>query len=182
MCGVNRVTMWRWVKANELPATRTAGGHHRIRKSDLTGFIAKDSRGTAGGALKKRVLIVDDDPHIQKLMVKTIERQGYRVTSCSNGFEAGICVMRFRPHLIMLDLFMPYMNGFQVCRQLKSDPETAVIKIIAISGHATQSNIDKAMRCGADRFIKKPFAKAQLVQEMASLLNPKPAMHAAPYD
>lgn len=182
MCGVNRVTMWRWVKAHDLPATTTLGGHHRIRKSDLSVFLTKNVRGQGGGASKKRVLIVDDDPHIQKLMVRTVEREGYAVASCSNGFEAGIRVIRFKPHLIMLDLFMPYMNGFQVCRQLKGDPETSSIKILAISGHSTQSNIDKAFRCGADLFLKKPFEKAHLVSQMTSLLNPIPTIPTAPYD
>ncbi len=182
VCGVNRVTVWRWVKAHDLPATTTLGGHHRIRKSDLSVFITKNFRGGSGGISKKRILIVDDDPHIQKLMARTVEREGHAVESCSNGFEAGIRVIRFKPHLIMLDLFMPYMNGFQVCRQLKGDPETAAIKILAISGHSTQSNIEKALRCGADRFLKKPFEKAQLVQHMTSLLSPIAEIPAAPYD
>ena len=181
VCGVNRVTVWRWVKAHNLPATTTLGGHHRIRRSDLSVFITKNFEGGGGGAFRKRILIVDDDPHIQKLMARTVEREGHAVESCSNGFEAGIRVMRFKPHLIMLDLFMPYMNGFQVCRQLKSDPETATIKILAISGHATQSNIDKALRCGADHFLKKPFEKAHLVQQMTLLLDPMAAIPAVPY-
>jgi len=181
VCGVNRVTMWRWVKAHDLPATTTVGGHHRIRKSDLSTFMTKNyTRG--GGAAKKRILIVDDDPHIQKMMVRTVEREGHAVESCSNGFEAGIRVIRFKPHLIILDLFMPFMNGFLVCRQLKADPETAAIKIIAISGHSTQSNIDKALRCGADLFLKKPFEKAKLIQRMASLLDLTTAIHAETYD
>ncbi len=180
LCGVNRVTMWRWVKAHDLPATTTAGGHHRIRKSDLSIFMTKNAMG--GGASKKRILIVDDDPHIQKLMVRAVEREGYAAESCSNGFEAGIRVMRFKPHLIILDLFMPYMNGFQVCRQLKADPETAAIKVMAISGHSIQSNIDKALRCGADVFVKKPFDKAHLVQQMATLLDRTATIQTAPYD
>ena len=182
VCGVNRVTMWRWVKANDLPATTTVGGHHRIRKSDLTVFMTENIQDTSRGEEKQRILIVDDDPHILKLMARTIERGGHKVETCSNGFEAGIRVMRFKPQLIILDLFMPYMNGFKVCRQLKADPETAAIKIMAISGHSLQSNIDKALRCGADLFLKKPFDKVELVQKMASLLNPTAIVHAAPYD
>lgn len=182
VCGVNRVTVWRWVKANDLPATTTLGGHHRIRKSDLSRFMAKNLKDTGSGWSKKRILIVDDDPHVQKLMTRTIEKEGYTVATCSNGFEAGIRVMRFQPHLILLDLFMPYMDGFQVCRQLKGDPETAGIKIIAISGHSSQPNIDKALDCGADLFIKKPYEKAQLVQQIASLLNPTAAIQLAHYD
>ncbi|MEJ2155035.1 MAG: response regulator [Desulfobacteraceae bacterium] len=181
VCGVNRVTMWRWVKSNDLPATTTLGGHHRIRKSDLTDFLVKNLQVPGGRASRKRILIADDDPHVQKLMGRTIEMEGHDVECCSNGFEAGIRVMRFRPHLILLDLFMPYMNGFQVCRQLKGDPETAAIKIIAISGHYAQHNIEKALRCGADLFVKKPFKKKQLVQQIASLLDPATAIPADPY-
>lgn len=182
LCGVNRVTMWRWVKANDLPATTTAGGHHRIRRSDLSVFMSRNYRLAGGGSAKKRILIVDDDPHIQKLMRRVVGKAGYAVESCSNGFEAGIRVMRFKPHLIMLDLFMPYMDGFQVCRQLKGDPETAGIQIIVISGNSTQNNIKRALNCGADLFLEKPFNKGQLVQHIAEMLNPQATAHTVPYD
>ncbi len=169
-CGVTRVTMWRWVKANDLPATTTLGGHHRIRKSDLSAFIRKKVRAAGSADQGIRILIVDDDPSIQKLMCRTLERCGYQVETCSNGFEAGVQVMRFRPHLIILDLFMPYLDGFQVCRLLKEDAETASIKIIAISGHSTQANINRVLECGADYFLEKPLNKTELIRQIESLL------------
>ena len=182
VCGVNRVTMWRWVKANDLPATTTVGGHHRIRRSDLSVFMNQNFRMTGGGGTQKRILIVDDDPSIQKLMSRVTERAGYAVESCSNGFEAGIRVIRFNPHLIILDLFMPYLDGFQVCRQLKRDVETAGIKIIAISGNPTMENEDKALNCGADLFLEKPINKTKLVQQIALMLNSQTADHFEPYN
>jgi excisionase family DNA binding protein len=170
ICGVTRVTMWRWVKANDLPATTTLGGHHRIRKSDLSVFLQKNTFAVDGKDQGIRILIVDDDPSIQKLISRTLERCGYMVETCANGFEAGIAVMRFRPHLIILDLFMPYLDGFQVCGLLKKDAETAGIKIIAISGHSSDANIERVLECGADIFLRKPLSKTILIEQIESLL------------
>ncbi len=170
ICGVSRVTIWRWVKANDLPATTTLGGHHRILKSDLNLFLQEKVFVAGDADRRNRILIVDDDTFIQKLLCRTIERCGFRVKACSNGFEAGIRVMQFRPHLIILDLFMPYMDGFQVCRLLKKDPETASIKIIAISGHSDHANIERVLDCGADLFLMKPLGKTELIHQIDSLL------------
>ena len=170
ICGVTRVTMWRWVKANDLPATTTLGGHHRIRESDLSAFLQKNTVVAGSKDQSSRILIVDDDPSILKLMSRTLEHYGYKVETCSNGFEAGICVMRFRPHLIILDLIMPYLDGFQVCRLLKQDTETASIKIIAISGHSTDANIERVLECGADIFLRKPLSKTMLIEQIDALL------------
>jgi len=170
LCGVTRVTMWRWVKANDLPATTTVGGHHRIRKSDLVAYLGRKSRATGDDDGQRRILIVDDDPHIRKLMRRSLERARYRVETCSNGFEAGICVIRFKPRLMILDLFMPFMDGFQVCRSLKGDPETSAIRIIAISGHATSARIEKVLQCGADMFMKKPLPMGLVIKQIDSLL------------
>lgn len=170
VCGVNRVTMWRWVKANDLPATTTLGGHHRIKRSDLNAFMRQNGKGNRGFGDDGRILIVDDDVQIQKLMSRTLESRGYAVETCSNGFEAGIRVMRFKPHLIVLDLFMPYMDGFRVCQLLKNDPETASVKIIAISGHSKKADINKVLQYGADLFLAKPLGKGQLVHHVESLI------------
>lgn len=171
-CGVNRVTMWRWVKANDLPATTTMGGHHRIKRSDLKAFMQRNGKEQRGSGGNGRILIVDDDIQIRKLMRRTLERHKYIVETCSNGFEAGIRVVRFRPDLIILDLFMPYMDGFEVCRLLKNDPETASIKIMAISGHSNKADINKVLQYGADVFLSKPLSKNQLIQRVEVLLRP----------
>lgn len=171
-CGVSRVTMWRWVKSGMLISAATAGGHHRIRRSDLNDFIKRKNMGHRVRRTDNRpkILVVDDDPHIQKFLITLFTTKGYQVVAGSDGFEAGILVMKFQPRLVVLDLYMPHIDGFQVCRHLKSDPDTAGIKILAISGIARETNIQYAKDCGADGFLKKPLDINQLLGKVESLL------------
>jgi len=75
----------------------------------------------------------------------------------SDGFEAGLKVMEFNPGLIILDLFMPGMDGFEVCKRIKGNPETSHIKILAITGFDTKENRNRIMAAGADAYMTKPF-------------------------
>lgn len=172
ICGVSRVTMWRWVKSSDLSSATTAGGHHRVRPDDLAEFMKQKNMDNhvRSTSQRKRILVVDDDPHIQKLLIKWLSRKGYEVAVCSNGFEAGIQVMKFRPQLVILDLFMPQLDGFEVCRLIKNDPATAPIKILAISGTAYASNIQKITDCGADLFLKKPLDLNRLLEMTHNLI------------
>lgn len=172
-CGVSRVTMWRWVKTSGLVSATTAGGHHRIRRKDLCDFIERKNMGHRIRSTDKRqkILVVDDDPHIQKYLIKVLTGKGYHVITGRDGFEAGILVMKFQPQLVVLDLYMPHIDGFQVCRHLKSDPDTAPIKILAISGMALEANIQHAKDCGADAFLEKPLDINRLLGLVESLLS-----------
>ena len=105
----------------------------------------------------KKVLIVDDDPLIQKMLTKALSAQKYETAVASDGFEAGIQVAEFRPGLIILDLLMPGMDGFEVCKRIKGNPETSHIKILAVTGYDTTENRDRIMAEGADAYMTKPF-------------------------
>ena len=176
-CGVSRVTMWRWVKSSSLISATTAGGHHRIRRSDLHDFIEKKNMGHRIRSTHKlqNILVVDDDPQIQNFLIKLLTAKGYNVVAGSNGFEAGILVMKFKPLLVVLDLYMPQLDGFQVCRQLKNDSATASIKILAISGNTFDTNIQHAIDCGADQFLEKPLESKRLLGIINNLLAAPPA-------
>lgn len=159
VCSVSRGTVWRWVKTGKLRAAVTAGGHHRILRDDLLEFT--ELRNFTSPATeptgKKRILIVDDDPKIIKLLKKVLSGNGNELEHASDGFEAGIKTMKFQPHLVILDLFMPKMDGFEVCLQLKKDSDTANTKIIAISGYDMEENRQRILKCGADLFLPKPL-------------------------
>ena len=105
----------------------------------------------------KKVLIVDDDPLIQKMLTKALSAQKYETAVASDGFEAGIKVAEFRPGLIILDLLMPVVDGFEVCKRIKGNPKTSHIKILAITGYDTTGNRDRIMAEGADAYMAKPF-------------------------
>lgn len=181
ICGVTRVTMWHWVKSGSVSSSKTAGGH-RIARSELISFMKENQMAhridQTGGPF--RILIVDDEPQVQKYFADLLSLQGYEVQVCSDGFEAGILVMRFRPHLILLDLYMPEVDGFQACRLVKSDFDMCKTKILAISGQATEENVSRILGYGADAFLEKPMHKDQLLETVSRLLGKEQT--AIPYE
>lgn len=118
----------------------------------------------------KRILIVDDDIQVQKVLTKMLSYKKYETETASSGFEAGARVVKFKPDLIILDLFMPEMSGFDVCKQIKKDPETSHIKILALTGYDSEENRDQIMEAGADDFMAKPVEKDVLLQHVEELL------------
>jgi len=121
-------------------------------------------------SINKKVLIVDDDPAIQKLLGRALNGNGFETEYAADGFEAGMKTIIFRPHLVILDLFMPKMDGFEICRLLKESPETADIKIITISGFATEENRQRILNCGADLFLPKPLDIKNIKKEIGNIL------------
>jgi DNA-binding response OmpR family regulator len=117
------------------------------------------------------LLVVDDEPEINKLVARIFEKRGYRVLAATDGAEALARVADERPDLIMLDLNLPKIDGWEVCRRLKSDPGTAKIPIIMLT--AAHSNVDDAeigLGLGADEYVAKPFVKAVLLHNVERLL------------
>ena len=94
----------------------------------------------------------------------------YKTEVASSGFEAGAKVARFKPGLIILDLFMPEMSGFEVCRRIKEDPDTSHIKILALTGYDTEENREKIMKAGADGYMAKPVVIDVLIRHVEDLL------------
>jgi len=172
-CSVDRVTMWRWVKTRNLKAAVTLGDHHRILREDIETFLLEkgicpyDQKQCA----PKRILIVDDHKVVQEVIIKMLRPLDYEVDIASDGFEAGIKVMQFRPDLIILDLFMPGMDGFDVCRLIKGDSSTSHIKIVVLTGCGSVENEEKIMNAGADAFLEKPVARDILLQILDNVMN-----------
>lgn len=172
ICKVTRVTMWRWVKSGGIRSSATVGGHYRINSSDLVHFMVKHKMGlrAANEPGKKRILIVDDERPVRKYLTTILESAGYEVQACADGFEAGVCLMKMRPNLILLDLIMPRMDGYQTCSLIKKEPETSHIKILAISGHMSKVSMDRVRQCGADGFLEKPLDKETIIQKVEAII------------
>lgn len=172
ICAVGRTTMWRWVKSGELQAFPTPGGQYKIRKADLKSFIAEKMQHLpiAEPSRHKKIMIVDDDPSIQKLLSKMLSSNGYRIEVASDGFEAGIKTIQFKPDLMILDLFMPGMDGFEVCRQIKANSNTAHIKVLAYTGYDTAENKERIIQAGADGYMVKPVNRKALLENLENLL------------
>ncbi len=172
VCGVGRSTMWRWVKSGNVKTAVTLGGQYRISKANLESFIAENQVYPllSNSSSKEKILIVDDDIQIQEVFTKVLSLHGYQTEVASDGFEAGIRIMSFKPSLILLDLYMPGMDGFEVCRKVKENPATAHIKILAVTGNDSEENRDRIMGAGADDFLAKPVHGATLVEHVENLL------------
>lgn len=117
------------------------------------------------------LLVVDDEPEINRLVARIFEKKGYRVLTAADGQAALERVAADKPDLVMLDLNLPKLDGWEVCRRLKGDPATAKIPIIMLT--AAHANVDDAqigIGLGADEYVAKPFVKAVLMHNVERLL------------
>jgi DNA-binding response OmpR family regulator len=119
---------------------------------------------------KGRILIVDDDLQMQDMLKAMLSLYGYLPEVAGDGFEAGVKVMAFKPGLIVLDLFLPGMDGFEVCRRIKENDATSHMKVFAVTGHDSRENRDRIMAMGADGYISKPFDTRTFLQNVSELL------------
>lgn len=170
-CAIGRGTLWRWVRAGQIKASRTPGGHYRILKEDLESFIfERDMYPLAHNrSSSNRILIVDDDAEIQQLLKELLSIHGYVTEIASDGFEAGLKTMKFKPEVVILDLLLPGLDGFAVCKQMKKNPDTSHIKILAITGFDTPETKERILEEGADDYLAKPFDDKKLLQHIEKL-------------
>ena len=116
------------------------------------------------------VLIVDDNPQNAELLAAFLESSQVRLVFASDGIDAMRAVTDENPDLILLDIMMPHMSGFQVCQRLKSNPSTSSIPILMLTALNEPSDIEYARECGANEFISKPIARAELNRRVNNLL------------
>lgn len=117
-----------------------------------------------------RVLIVDDNPQNVELLQAFLESLPVQIATAVDGVDALDKVGQFNPDLILLDIMMPRMSGYQVCRKLKSDPATRDIQILMVTALNELGDIEQATECGTDDFVSKPVNKFELLTRVKSLL------------
>jgi CheY-like chemotaxis protein len=116
------------------------------------------------------VLIVDDNPQNVELLAAFLESLPVRIFTASDGIEALRKVQEHNPDLILLDVMMPHMSGFQVCERIKSDPRTRDIQVLMVTALNELGDIERATECGTDDFVSKPVNKFELHTRVKSLL------------
>jgi excisionase family DNA binding protein len=176
LCKVSSKSIINWIEAGHIKAYKTVGGHRRIKRSDLEDFMrrqgipmpVKDEPAND----RKRILVVDDDPIIVETIVQALEEDefDYEVISAADGFEAGLQVNHFRPDLLILDIMMPDIKGNEVCRKIKSSPDTQNTKIIVLSAYLDEEKFEEMKAYGADMCFSKPLPLPQLKEEVSRLL------------
>ena len=116
------------------------------------------------------VLIVDDNPQNVELLQAFLESLPVKLITAGDGLEALRKVEEHSPDLILLDIMMPHMSGFQVCKKLKGDPRTKDIQILMVTALNELGDIERATECGTDDFVSKPVNKFELLTRVKSLL------------
>ena len=167
---VNPRSVINWIEQSRLPSYRTPGGHRRIRHDDLVAFLRKHQIPTPASLVsgKFNILIIDDEEDIVKIIKRFFEREvGYALASASDGITAMIEVGRIKPDLLILDIMIPGVDGFEVCQRIKADT-TNKTAIIAISGQP--QNEKKILQAGADAFMAKPLDLEKLLEQAKHLL------------
>jgi len=116
------------------------------------------------------VLIVDDNPQNVELLQAFLESLPVKIVTASDGIEALRAVAEHNPDLVLLDVMMPHMSGFQVCQRIKGDPKTRDIQVLMVTALNELGDIERATECGTDDFVSKPVNKFELHTRVKSLL------------
>jgi DNA-binding response OmpR family regulator len=111
-----------------------------------------------------RVLVVDDDPVILELLVLNLELEGHEAITATDGRQALALARDAAPDLLLLDIMMPELDGFAVCRELRADPGTAELPVVLLSARAQESDLVRGTAAGADAYVTKPFDPFELVR------------------
>ncbi len=177
-CNVSSKTIINWVEAGHIKAYKTVGGHRRIQKSDLEAFMSDQGipiPDQEAESTRKKILVVDDDMIIVESIVQALEEDefDYEVISASDGFEAGLQVTHFLPDLLILDIMMPDIKGYDVCKKIKENPKTQHIKIIVLSAYLDDDKFARMKEYGADVCLSKPLPLPELKSQVAQLLGLK---------
>ena len=120
--------------------------------------------------MAKKVLVVDDSPTDLQMLTTLLKKQGYEVVTAVDGEDAIVKANESHPPVVVLDIILPKKNGFQVCRQLKTQTETSGIKVILVSSKNQESDKFWGMKQGADEYIAKPYRDEELLAAVARQL------------
>jgi excisionase family DNA binding protein len=165
---VNASSVKKWVDNGLLAAFRTPGGHRRIRAADLVQFLDEHRMPTPRGLedlARRRLLLVDDNQAQLSALSRALKRHAGRIdiVTANNGIDALVLVGSFNPHFVVLDIFMPEIDGLEVCRRLKKRQETRDVQVVIVSGGLTPALERRALEAGAVRCFAKPIDVQALV-------------------
>ncbi|MFA6133480.1 MAG: response regulator [Phycisphaerae bacterium] len=174
LLGVAVGSVSNWIDQNLLKAGRTPGGHRRVLARDLIEFLHKQNLPIPPELLPDHptVLVVDDEEPVTKWVAEVVQAEypDCEVLRAHDGFSAGELVASSKPVAVILDLQMPGMDGYEVCRRIKSKEQTRGIVVIAITAHYSLEVEKRIVDCGAKTCLPKPLDLAVLMNELALAL------------
>jgi excisionase family DNA binding protein len=165
--GVAQSTIRKWSDSGRVRAFYTPGRHRRYRRDDLDAFLESSGPAAGEGPL---VLIVDDDEQVREYVRANLEAEGYNVREAGNAEEGLLAVEESRPDLVLLDVMMPQVDGWEMLQQLQERHGEAV-PVVMFSGKADAATADEVAERGARGFIGKPFDPGQLIEKTKQLLS-----------
>jgi CheY-like chemotaxis protein len=118
----------------------------------------------------KRILVVDDEPHLIRSITFILNKLGYELSSASDGDEALLKLVEFKPDLIFLDIMMPKKNGYEVCEEIRRMPEYKGTYIVVLSAKGGDIDREKAFSVGANEFISKPFSPLDVMSRLKNVM------------
>ena len=120
---------------------------------------------------KYKVVLADDDPGLRKLVGTTLGTDDFHLFHAADGEQTLAIVQEERPDIVLLDINMPKKNGLEVCREIKSNPETAAIKVVMLTASGSEADKAGALKAGADDYFVKPFSPVALLNKIYELLS-----------
>jgi len=174
ICNVAPRTVSKWFDTGRLRGYRIPGSRdRRIPVEQLVKFMRAHGiplNGLDGSTL--RVLVVDDEVDTRELLTDMLKRNTkYEIQTAANGFEAGMLAERFGPHVILLDLMLSDLDGRQVCKNIKQNPNLAAVKVIAVSGQLTTRQGQQLLGEGFDGYLAKPFDVSDVYEAVEEASN-----------
>jgi excisionase family DNA binding protein len=168
ICKVAPRTVTKWFDSGQLHGYRIPGSKdRRIPITQLIRFMRANHLPLDGmlNFTKTRILIVDDEAEIVDMLRDLLSQQStYDVRVAHNGFEAGVAAEKFKPHVILLDINLGDIDGKQVCKIIRNNPELQMTKVLAMSGQLTDDEGKALLSQGFESYIKKPFTIQQVIQ------------------
>jgi excisionase family DNA binding protein len=164
--GVAQSTMRKWSDLGRVSAFYTPGGHRRYRRSDLDRFLDRSGPGAATVAPTEGplVLIVDDDEKLREYVRVNLEAEGYEVREAGDADEALDALGERSPDLILLDVMMPQVDGWETLRRIQEHTGIGAIPVVMFSGKVDEQSAAEATQRGAQGFIGKPFDPRSLIE------------------
>jgi excisionase family DNA binding protein len=172
---VSPVTVRKWAQRGALPSQSTLGGHRRFVVEDLRRFAQEhgirvpDDSEINRNAEAKRILLVDDDAIFAEYLREIVlaAEPGAQVECAADGFEAGQLSETLRPQLLVIDVNMPGIDGIELCRRLRTNPNTVDARIVVMSGQMSTENAAAARAAGADACLGKGAKRAEILTALA---------------
>jgi excisionase family DNA binding protein len=165
---VDPSTVSKWIDRGILVAFRTPGGHRRVRAGDLRSFLMAHEMPVPEelGSSAVRLLVVDDEKPVLDAMRRAFKPHAHQVelTTTTSGVEALLLVAELKPHGLLIDLNMPEVDGFEVCRRIKARKNLEGVRLITMSSRHTPETVEQSLKAGAVACLAKPVEVAQVLE------------------